>query len=149
MLKRGIIAAAAFLVAMPAMAADYIANSAEIVKKANWDKMQTVEVTLKEHSYEPEEIKLKANQPYKIVLRNKGEKPHYWTAAEFFKNIATRKGQTKEAEFKVPYFNAVEVNPGGVVDLFIVPVTPGTYQVFCTIDDHREKGMDGKIIIEE
>jgi plastocyanin len=29
-----------------------------------------------------------------------------------------------------------------------VPVKKGAYTVYCTIDDHREKGMEGKIIVE-
>lgn len=150
MLKHSlIITAAVLMAATPALSADYIANAGDIVKKANWDQMQTVNVVFQEHSYEPEEIKMNANKPYKIVLRNKGEKAHYWTASEFFKNVATRKAQTKEAEFKAPYFNAIEVNPGGVAEFFVVPVTVGTYTVFCTIDDHREKGMEGKIVVTE
>lgn len=147
--KIALVVAAVLMIATPVLAADAVINSADIVKKANWDRMETIEIVLKEHSYDPEEIKVKANQPYKIVLRNKGEKAHYWTAGQFFKNVATRKAQTRDAEIKAPYFNAIEVLPGGVIELFLVPVTPGIYEVFCTIDDHREKGMEGKVIVVE
>lgn len=148
MLKITVAAAALLIAAVPATAADYIANSAEIVKQADWKQMKTVEIVLSEHDYEPNDLKLAANTPYKIVIKNTGEKPHYWTAKEFFKNVATRKAQTKEAEFKAPYFDAIEVNNGGVAEFFVVPVTKGTYEVVCTIEDHKDKGMSGTITVE-
>ncbi|MFN3077527.1 MAG: cupredoxin domain-containing protein [Alphaproteobacteria bacterium] len=152
MVGKGSVFAVAMLaafVAAPALSADYVTNSAEIVKKANWDKMEVIEIVMKEHSYAPEELKLKANQPYKFVLKNKGEKAHYWTAAEFFKSVATRKVQSKDLEVKAPYFAAIEILPGGTAEMFVVPVVPGSYDVFCTIDDHREKGMEGKIVVAQ
>jgi uncharacterized cupredoxin-like copper-binding protein len=141
-------AAAMLALIVSAHAAEPIANAADIVKAADWKQMKTVEVVLSEHDYAPEVITLKANQPYKVVIRNTGEKPHYWTAPDFFKSVATRKAQTKEAEFKAPYFSAIEVNNGGTAEFFFVPVTKGSFDVYCTLDDHREKGMEGKIVVE-
>lgn len=148
MLKLTAVAAVLLAAATPAHAADYIANAAEIVKQADWKQMKTVEIVLSEHDFEPNDIRLAANTPYKIVLRNTGEKPHYWTAKEFFKAVATRKAQTREAEFKAPYLDAIEVNNGGVAEFFVVPVTKGTYEVICTIEDHKDKGMTGTITVE-
>ena len=55
----------------------------------------------------------------------------------------------KQAEVKAPYFTAFEpLKNGGQVDLYFVPVTKGTYEVICTIDDHKEKGMLGSVVIE-
>ena len=129
--------------------ADYVTNAAEIVNKADWSKMQTITVEMDEHNYHPRDLTLKVGQPYRIILKNTGEKEHYYTAPEFFKAIATRKAQVnKVAEFKAPYFTAIEVYKNGQAELFFVPVKRGTYPVICTIDDHREKGMEGKLIVE-
>lgn len=130
--------------------ASHVANGADIVKAADWGKMQTVTVTMDEHSYAPSPLKLKAGQPYKIELKNAGEKDHYYTAPEFFKAVAWRKLMVnKQAEIKVDYVTATEVlKNGGQLDLYVVPVKKGTYEVYCTIEDHRDKGMDGKIVIE-
>lgn len=136
------------LAPVSALAADWVTNAADIVKAADWKQMQTVTVELKETSYTPEKLVFKANQPYKLVMKNMGEKPHYYTAPQFFKAIATRKVQTTEAEIKAPYLDAIEVNPKGVAELFFVPVKAGTYEVYCTIEDHRDKGMDGTLVIE-
>ena len=144
---------AAFVSASPlALAADYIVDGPAIVKAANWEAMETVTVELEDFSYSPQDLKLKAGQPYKLVIKNTGEKDHYYTAGEFFKNVAWRKVQTPKpngGEIKAPYFTAVEAyKGGGTVELFFIPVTKGTYEVHCTIDDHKDKGMHGSITIE-
>lgn len=148
------IALAAIPLAAPtaALAADYITNGADIVKAANWDKMETVTIELSEHDFQPKDLKLKADQPYRVVVKNIGEKDHYYTAPEFFKSVAWRKVQTPRpagGEFKAPYFSAVEAyKGGGQVELFLVPVKKGKYEVVCTIDDHKDQGMHGSITVE-
>lgn len=133
-------------------AADPIADSAAIVKAANWDAMETITIELDEHSFTPQDLKLKAGQPYKLVIKNVGEKDHYYTATEFFKSVAWRKVQTPKpngGEIKAPYFTAVEAyKNGGVVELFFVTVNKGTFDVVCTIDDHKDQGMHGTITVE-
>lgn len=134
---------------MTAQADDFIKNGSDYVKAADWQKAQTITVKLFEHDYEPKDLKLKANQPYKIELINTGEKDHYYTAPEFFKSVAWRKLMVnKNAEIKVDYANALEVLKKGQLDLYIVPVNKGTFPVYCTIDDHRVKGMEGSITVE-
>jgi uncharacterized cupredoxin-like copper-binding protein len=141
------------LLASPLVAAqDYITNSADIVKAANWNEMETVNIELSEHDFDPKDLKLKANKAYRLVIKNTGEADHYYTAAEFFKSVAWRKAQTPRphgGEIKAPYFTAVEAyKKGGTVELFIVPVKKGSYEVICTIDDHKDKGMTGSITVD-
>ena len=148
-----LIAAAALMAgcqSIPSAGGGYIANGADLVKAADWNKMQTVTITMDEHSYEPQVLKLKAGQPYKIELKNTGEKDHYYTAPEFFRSVAWRKLMVnKNAEIKVDYVTATEVlKKGGQLDLYVIPVKKGSYTVYCTIEDHREKGMDGRVVVE-
>ena len=146
------VAASAVLLAAPAFAADYIANAGEIVKAANWEKMETVTVELDDHSFAPQELKLKAGQPYRLVIRNVGENDHYYTAEKFFRSVAWRKVQSPKphgGEVKAPYFTAFEAyKDGGVVEAYFVTVDKGTFEVVCTIDDHKDKGMQGSITVE-
>lgn len=146
-MKRFIVALGALLLPVTGIAADYVTNADQIVKETDWDKMQTVTVDLDEHSYTPEDLVFEAGQPYKLELKNLGEKKHYFTAPAFYKSIATRKAQTRDGEIKAPYFKAIEVLVEGQVDLYFVPVTKGEYPVYCTIDDHREEGMEGTITV--
>jgi uncharacterized cupredoxin-like copper-binding protein len=133
-------------------AADYITDAAAIVKAANWDAMETVAIELDEHSFAPQDLKLKAGQPYRMVIKNIGKKDHYYTAAEFFKSVAWRKVQTPKphgGEIKAPYFTAVEAyKDGGSVELFFVTVNKGKFEVVCTIEDHKDQGMHGTITVE-
>lgn len=133
------------------VASDYtVERPEEIVKAADWKAMETITITLEEHSYSPQDLKLKAGHAYKIELKNVGEKDHYYTAPEFFRSVAWRKAMVnKQAEIKAVYFTAVEVlKKGGQLDLYFVPVQKGRYPVYCTIDDHRQQGMEGSITVE-
>lgn len=149
-LLKTVVIASALALSTSALAGDYITNYKEIVKQADWKTMETLTIEMDEFAYSHDEIRLKAGQPYKMELKNSGEKKHYFTAPEFYKSIATRKAQSnKDGEIKAPYFTALEMMAdGGQLDLYFVPVTKGTYPVYCTIDDHREEGMEATIIIE-
>lgn len=128
---------------------DYIADSEARVKAADWNKMQNSTVVLQEYSYQPGTLKFQSGVPYKLTLNNTGAGKHYFTAPEFFKAIATRKVQSNtDGEIKAPYFSALEVYPGRSLDLYFIPVTPGSYKLHCTIAGHEEQGMHGTIVIE-
>ncbi len=128
---------------------DYVADANARVKAADWDRMETVPVVLREYSYTPSELHFKTGVPYKLEIQNKGMEKHYFTAEEFFKAIATRKVQSNaDGEIKAPYFSALEVFPGRSLDLYFIPVTKGTYKLHCTITEHEAKGMHGSVIIE-
>ncbi|MCK9984926.1 MAG: hypothetical protein AzoDbin1_01398 [Azoarcus sp.] len=147
-----LVAAAVLSAPLAAGAADPVADAAAIVKAANWDAMETITVELTEHSFTPQDLKLKAGQPYRLVIKNVGQKDHYYTATEFFKSVAWRKVQTPKpngGEIKAPYFTAVEAyKNGGSVELFFVTVNKGEFDVICTIEDHKDQGMYGKIVVE-
>jgi uncharacterized cupredoxin-like copper-binding protein len=150
-LIRGIILAAGVLLAGSVVASDdYIRDYAERVKAADWNAVETLTVTLDEHSFEPSELRFKAGKAYKLQLKNIGKKDHYFTAEKFFRSVAWRKVMVdRQGEIKAPYFTAFEpLKNGGQVDLYFVPVTQGSYEVICTIDDHKQQGMTGTLVIE-
>ncbi|MEH6823395.1 MAG: multicopper oxidase domain-containing protein [Motiliproteus sp.] len=143
-----LVGAIALTLTAGASAADYVENYAEIVKAADWKAMTTLTVNMEEFEYDTD-LEFNAGQTYKLEIKNLGEKKHYFTAPEFFKNIATRKAQVNgQAEIKAPYFDALEILPGGQLDLYFVAHNKGEYAVYCTIDDHRDEGMEETIIIK-
>lgn len=150
MKKSMLVAVFALACAAPALA--QVPNAAEVVKAAKWEMMETVTVELLEHDFNPKHLVLKADKPYRLVLKNTGEKDHYYTAEAFFKSVAWRKAQTPKphgGEIKAPYFTAFEAyKKGGQIELFFVPVTKGKFEVICTIDDHKDLGMSGTITVE-
>ncbi len=132
-----------------AAATAVVENAAEVVKAADWNKMETVTVIAKDYAYEPSSLLFKVGQPYRLIMKNVGEKDHYFTAPEFFRAVASRKAQSRDGEIKAPYFLAFEMRPnGGQLDYYFVPVIPGKYPVYCTIGDHRQQGSEGTLVIE-
>jgi uncharacterized cupredoxin-like copper-binding protein len=128
---------------------DYVADAKARVDAADWSKMQTVPVVLKEYSYTPSNLYFKVGVPYKLEIKNDGTVKHYFTAEGFFKAIATRKVQSNaDGEIKAPYFSALEVFPSRSLDIYFVPVTKGSYRLNCTIAGHEVQGMHGTIVIK-
>ena len=128
--------------------ADYIKDASEIVKSADWSKMETVTVKLAEYTFTPSTLIFKTGTPYKLQIKNDGKQKHYFVSEGFFKAIASRKVQSSDGEIKAPYFNAIEVFPGRSIDLYFIPVKGGDYSLICTIKGHPDLGMVGNILIK-
>ena len=118
---------------------------AKALAVVDWSKMETVTVTMTEYAFSPSPIILKEGVPTRLVLKNAGKEAHYFVAEQFFKGIATRKIQGSDGEIKAPYFTAVEVYPGKMLEWFLVPAQKGDYDLLCTVKGHAEHGMKGKI----
>jgi uncharacterized cupredoxin-like copper-binding protein len=118
---------------------------AKALAGADWSKMETVTVTMTEYAFSPSLIILKEGVPTRLVLKNAGKEPHYFVAEQFFKGIVTRKVQGSDGEIKAPYFTAVEVYPGKMLEWFLVPAQKGGYDILCTAKGHAKHGMKGKI----
>ncbi len=124
-----------------------------------WETAQDASVSMKEISFdvgseelafEPADLTFAADTAYILTLQNPAanSSKHYYTAAEFYQTVVTRKAEDSKAEIKVPYFKAIELLLGGSTELFIVPTVPGTYDVLCTITDHEAFGMHGTLTVE-
>lgn len=83
--------------------------------------------------YNPSEIKVQPGQNLRITLINHGDTEH---------NI----------EFELPDGEEElenNVQPGEQASLeFQAPEEAGTYTFYCPVDDHRERGMTGQLIVE-
>lgn len=126
----------------PTLASDW-------VDFVNWDEAQTVEVSMVETptalAFSPNELTFEAGKPYIIRITNpaSNSSKHYFSpeGASFYQAVATRKIETDEAEYKAPFFNEVELQIGGSLEIFVVPVLAGTYDIICIIPGHKELGM--------
>ena len=129
--------------------AHYVKDATERVKGADWSKMETTTVVMNEFAFKPVTLVFRQGVPYKLVIENRGEQKHYFTAEGFFRAIATRKLQSNtDGEVKAPYFSAIEVYPGRSLELYFIPVKIGTFELVCTIEGHAPMGMKGEIRIE-
>jgi uncharacterized cupredoxin-like copper-binding protein len=127
----------------------YVANASDFASKqaADWSTAKTVRVELGEFYFKPDNLTFESGKPYKIELVNVGAVKHEFTAEDFFASVAWRKAESAESEVKAPYFTEIEVFAGMQVDLYFVPVTPGTYNLVCEIEGHLEAGMFGTVTV--
>lgn len=146
-----VLGAAAVFALLPAIASGahtagtYLVNSADFASTSatDWSKQTTVRVELSEFAFTPKNLTFEAGKPYKVQLVNVGTVKHEFTAGDLFASVAWRKAESAASEVKVPFFTEIEVFPGKQVDLYFVPITPGTYDVLCEIEGHLEAGMRG------
>jgi len=131
----------------PATPETYVANAADFVNAADPEGWETVTIELSEFAFTPKDITLEAGQPYVLEVINRGTVKHEFTAGAFFRTVATRKAETAESEVKVPFFTEIEVFAGKSVEIFLIPLIPGIYDLVCEIEGHYEAGMFGTITV--
>ena len=132
-------------------------TASDWVSAVNWDNATTVTVDMVENgaalSYSLSQSTFEAGKPYIIQIINPAtnSSKHYFSPKDalgsFYQAVATRKVQTAEAEYKAPYFDAVELKIGGTLEFYFVAVLPGTYTVICTITGHEAAGMTTDVTI--
>jgi polyvinyl alcohol dehydrogenase (cytochrome) len=94
---------------------------------------RVVQLVAKDNAFEPAELTVRPGQRLNVILVNRGEHEH---SIEF-------ELPSGEAELAQP----IAAGTQGTVQL-TAPTEPGTYVFYCPVGDHREKGMEGKLIVE-
>ncbi len=69
----------------------YIQDAAARVVAADWSKARDVTIVLSEYKFAPADPIFQADRPYRLILRNKGERTHTFVSEGFFKAIAAQK----------------------------------------------------------
>ena len=100
-----------------------IACSAALASAA--DTPPELALTLDQHRFSPEELRVKANTPFILVITNKDK---------------------EDEEFEVPSLRIEQIVSGGkTLQLRMPTLKPGTYQF---IGDFHEKTAKGRIVAE-
>jgi plastocyanin len=95
------------------------------------DGGDTVVVTAREYSFDPERVVVEGGGPLTIELENAGDLAH---------NLRLRRGGQDVGG--TPTF------PGGRTESGRVRVEPGAYEMICTVGDHAELGMTGELEVK-
>jgi plastocyanin len=90
---------------------------------------QIIKISAKDFQFSQPEIRVKQNQKVKIVVTNEGG---------FHDFIID--------ELRV---NTGIIPAGGSKEVTIRTDIPGEYAYYCSVSNHRSRGMQGKLIIEE
>jgi len=100
-------------------------------RMADEDTMQVVNVVAKEFAFEPRQIEVKAGAA-KFVVRNEGTVEHDFEIV----GIAEHGAEHETRLIQPNKISEVEVE-----------LSPGTYQVVCTVPGHKDAGMEGTIVV--
>nr|WP_124974175.1 cupredoxin domain-containing protein [Aphanothece sacrum] len=105
--------------------------------------MGTVSGELK---FVPNHLELITGKPYRLVLDNPSPIKHYFTAKDFADVSWTQKVEAGNVEIKGA-IHELELKPGAKAQWVLVPMKPGTYELYCSIAGHAKAGMTGEIVI--
>ena len=112
----------------------------------DWSQAQLVEIALDEYAFRPERITLRAGEPVRLRLVNAGARAHDFTAPAFFAAAATRPGDAGGPALRAAG-GSVDVPAGGVREVAVLPLAPGTYPLDCDTPLHGMFGMTGEIVV--
>jgi uncharacterized cupredoxin-like copper-binding protein len=112
----------------------------------------------KEFGFFPNQLEFETGKLYRLVLRNGGREPHYFTSPGFATRVFTRKVVVAGADGKPlgeikGAIGEIEVFPGGTSEWWFVPLQTGMLDdLVCGVRDadgktHADKGMSGRITI--
>ena len=89
---------------------------------------ETIMISGSEFSYDPATFSAKIGQPVTVVYKNIGKYPH-----DFVIDELSVKSQV--------------INAGETATFKFVPSKSGSFSFYCSLPNHREKGMSGMILV--
>jgi uncharacterized cupredoxin-like copper-binding protein len=107
----------------------------------DWSHAQPINVLMVENSFIPERLTFRHGMPYQLHLENHGKELHEFTAPAFLAAAIVR-----DPRMLSNGGQEIVLQPGTSVDVDLVPLKPGAYNLTCA--DHDWDGMTGEIIVE-
>jgi uncharacterized cupredoxin-like copper-binding protein len=109
-----------------------------------------INMEMREFSYTPSTIEVRAGQLLRINLLNKGNIEHDFSITDIPTASKPKVANTKHAHEMTglePYVHAsAEAGAKNIVEF--TPTKPGIYEFYCVIKGHKEEGMVGKLIVK-
>jgi uncharacterized cupredoxin-like copper-binding protein len=109
-------------------------------------------VEASDFAYNPASITVPAGQPVTLTLKNAGAVEHDFvvdtiqvTDVEASESGPAEHHQMDEPEYDLHFF----ARAGESAVLKFTALEPGTYEIFCSIEGHKEAGMIGKLIVSD
>ena len=99
-------------------------------------------------SFVPNQIKIKAGEQVKFVIRNTGELDHELVFADLESNLKHGVEMAKNPDMEHDDLNAARVAPKKVGEIVWKFTNAGEFDFSCLIPGHRESGMFGTIIVQ-
>ncbi len=100
-----------------------------------------VRIEMSEFAFQPATISLTAGRPVRLVLVNRGQIAHQFETVYLRARSAQIVGDMMFIEMAGIDF--VRLDPGGMARLGFLPREKGRFVFACTIEGHKEAGMQG------
>ena len=109
-----------------------------------------IAVEATDFAYSPLSITIPAGQPITLTLKNSGKVEHDFVIDKInVTDVASSDSgpaehhQMHQPEYDLHFF----ARAGESSTLEFTALEPGTYEIFCSIEGHKEAGMIGKLIV--
>jgi uncharacterized cupredoxin-like copper-binding protein len=110
---------------------------------------KTVEIEVKNMAFSAKEIALKTGVPVRLVLNNKDTVTHDLSVDTIPVTITAQtknpEGHAHEGEKEPDLHLGAKAGEKGWVEF--TPTAEGTYTFYCTVDGHKESGMQGTLVV--
>jgi uncharacterized cupredoxin-like copper-binding protein len=113
----------------------------------DWNKAREVAISLEDNRFEPEEATFERGVPYRLVLRNVGQRHHDLMEPAFYHAVVLGRIDTETGIVHTPHVHSLFVRAGAEIAVYLYPVREGVFGVFCSVPGHREDGMEGTLAI--
>lgn len=110
-----------------------------------------INVEASDFAYQPTSITVPAGEPVTISLNNSGRAEHDFVVEKI--NVtevqasdsgpAAHHAGGHEADYDLHFF----ARAGDTETLQFTALEPGTYEIFCSIEGHKEAGMVGTLVV--
>ena len=108
-------------------------------------------VEMSDFAYSPSSLVVPVGQPVMLTVENKGNIEHDFVVEKidvFTKTIQDNGSTAHHAHGEEQSYDLhVSARPGETSTVQLTISEPGTYQVFCSVDGHKEAGMIGELTV--
>ncbi|MBM3567361.1 MAG: hypothetical protein FJX46_01250 [Alphaproteobacteria bacterium] len=124
-------------------------GAALLVEAADWSRAEIVTLSMVEFAFDPKELTLRANQPYRLRIRNDGKLARSFAAPEFIRGSAVRGVVPLPGEIRPTLtYNDVPLSAGGAKEMSVIPVAKGRYEMKSGAFGESMLGLIGAIVVE-
>ena len=117
---------------------------------ASGQPLTEITVEAADFTYDPVSITVPASQPITLTLKNTGKVEHDFVIdninvvnVEASDSGPAEHHQMNQPEYDLHFF----AKAGETAVLQFTAMEPGKYEIFCSIDGHKEAGMIGELIV--
>ena len=109
-----------------------------------------ITVEMIDFAYNPSSITIPAGEPVTLTLKNTGNIEHDFVVEKIDATTKVIQDSGSDAHHahgeKQNYDLHASANAGDTTVIQLTVAEPGTYEVFCSVEGHKEAGMIGELI---